>query len=400
MDFRKILQKDVDFILQKEKEMAIDGVDEIMRIVYEGVMKAERTAFLSEAEGGNKANGYYCRVVKSTNKYVRMAIPRDRYSMFKPVFLEAANKMDESIQSAAFSLYSKGLSTRDIAEFVEEIFGKHYSPSAVSLLTKEFEEYRKQWQNRTIDSEYFSISIDALFIFVRRGENVKKEAFYIVMGLDKEGKRDILGVYNFPEESAEGWNEVLQDLKNRGLRKCLLFIADGLKGLSEVIHKQFPQAEFQRCLVHKIRNITAIVRSEDKKEIAADFKTKVFIKNDSKYTEKEAKLELNAVIEKWKSKYPRLERMFPMEEISYYFSYLKFPRSVQSMLCTTNWSERLNREIRKVIKNKCSFPTTDSALNLIVARITDLLENGYLKHTLSSFSNAKNELLKMLEKQK
>jgi transposase-like protein len=399
MDFRKILQKDLEIILEKEKEMAIDGVDEIMRIVYEGVMKAERTAYLSETDKENKANGYYFRMVKSTNKYVSMAIPRDRFSMFKPVFLEAANKMDENIQDAAFMLYSKGMSTRDIEEFVKKTFGKHYSPSAISTLTKNFEKYRKQWQNRAIDSEYFFISLDAVFIFVRRGETVKKEAFYIVMGLDKELRRDILGIYNFPEESAEGWNEVLQDLKIRGLKKCLIFAADGLKGLDEVVHKQFPQAEFQRCLVHKMRNILTSVRSEDKKEIAEDFR-KVFVKNDSSYTEKEARRKLEAVIEKWKSKYPGLKKKFEIEEISHYFSYLKFPATIQSMLCTTNWLERLNREIRRVTKNKSSFPNPDSALNLIAARIIDLLENGYLKHPLSSCSNVRNELLKMLEEQK
>lgn len=394
MSLRTNLQKNIEDILYYDKENAIML---IIKIVWEAIMKAERDYYLENCKTPNKGNGYYERLVRAINKYFKINVPRDRLATFKSLFLEAIKQNDLHVQTAALKLYNMGLSTREIKKFLAEIFGKSYSPTAISNLGKNLEEQRQQWLSRKLDSEYFFVYIDAIQISVRRG-NVDSEAFYIVMALNKENKRDILGIYNIPEESATGWEEVLKDLKKRGMKETLLFIADGLSGLDVAVSKVFPNVSLQRCLVHKIRNILLSARAGDKREISSDFK-KVFVKNDSGYILKKGTEALKNFISKWKIKYPKIVNKFKEKDISHYFAYLRFPPDIQKMICTTNWIENYNKSIRRTTKIRNSFPSPESALNLITSYTIELIESGYLKYPITSFSDSKEKLLTMLKKQ-
>jgi len=224
------------------------------------------------------------------------------------------------------------------------------------------EEERKTWLSRELDKEYYFIYIDALFIPVRRDDTVTKEAFYIVLGLKPNLQREVLGVYNIPQESASGWSEVATNLKERGLKKCLMVVADGLTGLSDVVQRQFPGTRFQRCLVHKIRNILLKMRPKDKAAFVSDFH-EVFELEESDYNYDKARIRLDVLIGFWSIKYPWIKGKFQEQDIENYFAYLHFPSSIHRMIYTTNWIERLNKEIRRTTKIRNSFPNPNSLLD-------------------------------------
>jgi len=359
------------------------AINFMFKEVLEQLLQAERTNFLEGYEGKNKANGFYERLFKAIDKYIKINIPRDRNGEFKPVTLDLIKRQDEQLRNLAAKLYSKGLTTRDIGEVFDDIYGKELSPTTVSNITKEFEQERSEWLNRPLKEIYYTIYIDALRINVRRN-NVEKEAFYIVIGIREDFKREILGVYNLPSESSVGWEEVLKDLKTRGVKNILLVVADGLKGLPNVVKKEFCNAFFQICIVHKKRNILTYVRSKDKKEIAEDLKT-VFRVGDAFYTLQMATKEVETFLNKWAKIYPSLRQKLLPEDLEYYFAYLNFPYSIQRMLYTTNWIERLNKSVRRTEKIRNSFPSPDSAMNLICQYLIDKNESFYMKHVITFF---------------
>lgn len=385
------LEKNINDILFYEKENAIEN---IVKVFFETFLKVERKEFLEKhnKKNGvqqNKGNGYYQRFIMCINKYLRLKIPRDRLGIFKPIFLDAIKGKDKEMADLAFKLYTKGLTTRDIEEVFNEVFDKPLSPSSISNITKEFETVRKNWQERPIDEEYYFIYIDAIHVAVRR-DTVEKEAFYVVLGLKKDLTREVLGVYNIPVESSKGWEEILKDLKNRGLKRVLLFIADGLKGLENVINKEFPKSDFQKCLLHKVRNLMIKVRSKDKKEIANDF-FDVFKLEDPNYTSGDGKANLNKFITKWGEKYYSISNLFKDEHLNNYFAYLKYPYLIHRLIYTTNWIERLFKGIRRTEKIRNSFPNPDSALNLICSYLIDFEKRVY-KYPIASLGKYRDIL--------
>lgn len=384
---KESLIKNIEHFLEYDKKNAIE---EIVKSVFESILKLERSEFLNISnDPENKANGYYQRLARSINQYIKINVPRDRLSEFKPVFLDAINRYDSQLLDLSFKLYTHGLTTENIKKIMDEIFGKKISTSSISNITKEFQKTREAWVARPIEEEYYFIYIDALWIPVRR-DTVTKEAFYIVLGLRKDLKRDVLGVYNIPVESAEGWKIVLQDLKNRGLKKVLMIIADGLAGLENIIKVELPETHFQKCLVHKIRNINLRARTKDKAQLKEDFH-EVFCLEDQNFTIEEGKKKLEKFILKWKKVYPHFQRFFQESQVEYYFSYLKFPHQIHRMIYTTNWIERLNKSIRKTEKVRNSFPNPDSALNLICAFLMDYEKDVY-RHKISSFLPVQDKL--------
>jgi transposase-like protein len=299
------------------------------------------------------------------------------------------------MQDLAFQMYVKGLTTQDIGGIFKDIYGKNLSKTSVSNITKEFVEQRESWLKRPLEEEYYFIYIDAVYLPIRR-DNVTKEAFYIVLGLKKDLKREVLGVYNIPQESASGWNEVLSDLQARGLKEILMVIADGLSGLKEVVNNKFPKANLQTCLVHKIRNILLYSRSKDKKDLVTDFK-KVFELENPNYSIIEGERKLIEFINKWKKIYPGIKRNFQENNLQNYFAYLEFPHQIHRMIYTTNWIERLNKKIKRTTKIRNAFPTPDSAMNLVCATLMDFEESVY-KYPVTAFIQVKSELDELLKK--
>ena len=364
-------------------------------MVFKTILSLERKEFLDKNQTPcNKANGYYERLIRAVNGYLRLKIPRDRLSLFKPVFLDAIKQHDNQMSELAFKLYTYGLTTRDIQTILSDTFDKKLSPSSISNITKGFEEVRKAWQEKPVESEYYFIYADAIYIATRR-DTVQKEAYYVVIGLRQDLKRDILGVYNIPTESSEGWKEVFQNLKKRGLKKTLMIIADGISNLEKVIHEELPGAKLQKCLLHKMKNITKNVRHSDKQEILKDFQN-VFQLEDPTYTKESAKKEMSNFINKWKRIYPNIENKLQEKHFDYYSAYLNFPAKIHRMIYTTNWVERLNKAIRKTEHVRNSFPSPDSALNLICAYLIEYEKKVY-KYPITSFIPVQDALNKLLE---
>lgn len=351
---------------------------EIYTAVFESLMEAERKEFLNYDRGKrtekqyknivDKRNGYYIRSFDNFIEKLALRVPRVRLGNFRPLILEKLESNDSRINKLAFYLYVKGLSTRDINDVIEEMYGVEVSPQWVSHVTAAYEQKRKQWQEREIESEYYVIFIDALNLNIRRN-SVAKEAVYIVLGLRQDLRREVLGIYLIPQESSQGWQEVLRHLKDRGLERVLLFVSDDLPGLGDRIKTEFPCSLHQSCVVHKERNVLIKVRVKDKKQVAQDLK-RVFDIQNPNHNGEEAKQRLNEFIEKWEKIYPGISKHFEGKE--QLFSYLKLPFPIWTMVYTTNWIERLNRSIKKVTKNKGSFPNPDSALNLVYMVIEEV----------------------------
>lgn len=264
----------------------------------------------------------------------------------------------------------------------------------ISNITKGFESHRVNWQNRILDSDYYFIYIDALHTKIRRAM-VSSEAIYVVVGLKKNLERDVLGIYSIPQESAAGWKEVLEDLKRRGVERFIMCIADGISNLEESLAEVYPKALLQKCVVHKIRNILIKCRPKDKAIIAEDLRH-IFDLDNPNHNYGLATERIDIFLEKWKKSYPKLCTKFREDVRDYYFQYLKFPVAIRRMIYTTNWIERLNKHLRKVERNKNSFPNEDSAINLLYMAVIEFDEKVY-KYKVSSFLSSQETLNTMLK---
>ena len=395
MNFNTILKKSIEDFLFYGNELAIE---ELMKIVFETIMQLERSEFLGNSKTTkNKANGFYTRMARSITNYFRVKIPRDRLGLFTPVFLENIKEFDEQIQTLALKMYVKGLSSRDINEIIKETFGKTYSPSSISNIVKGFEEARLKWQSRKLEEEYYFVFVDALGINIRR-DTVEKESFYIALGVKKDLTREILGVYSFPTERESGWEEVFEDIKSRGVKNILMIIGDGFKGIQNAATTAFPKTKFQRCIFHKYKNASKHIRKSDEAEFREDFYD-VFRRGEKDYSLEKAKKNLQIFIDKWQKKYRKISQQFFKKDIPHYFEYLTMPYQIQKMIYTTNWIERLNKEIRKTTRVRNSFPNEESAMNLICMFLMEK-ENKLYSRKVGAFSCVKKELDEMLEKQR
>lgn len=362
--------------------------------MMERLMEGERDAFLGYEKYAQKAlkeilvgiggstnsrNGYYGRdLLTGLGLLEDIKVPRDREGEFSPELIDKWQRSTKPMDRLVMSLYAKGMTNRDINAVVEEIYGKSYSPEQVSLITKEVEEERLAWEKRPLKRRYLAIFVDCLYVSLRRGDKVSKDAVYVVCGIDDEGYRDILGFYIGASESATFWKEVLTDLKQRGVQQVLLFVFDGLTGLEAVVNQIYPKALTQLCIVHAVRASLSYVRPSDKELVAGKLKQVYHSK-----TLAEAKETLLKIQEELKGKYPRLlNRWF--EKLDSLMVFLQFPEYLRPHVYSTNWIERLNKDFRKVLKNKNSMPTEDAVRNLLYLRIRDMLKR-YDSHRLNGF---------------
>jgi len=362
-----------------DNQPAVDK-DELMKkmfkLMMESMMEGERTALLGYDKHDysgygkpNSRNGYYSRdLLSGLGNLEDLNIPRDRLGEFTPELLDKWERSTKPMDKLILSLYSKGMSTRDINDVVEKIYGKSLSPQAVSLITGEIEEERLAWEKRKLKKKYTAVFIDALFTKIRR-DKVDSDAVYTVCAIDTEGYRDILGQYIGASESAHFWKEILADLKDRGVEKVLLFVFDGLTGLENAVKEVFPSCLTQNCIVHQIRHTLNHVRPAHKDNVAADLKTVYRSKSLSEAKDKILKIKL-----RWQSRYPRLFSNW-IQKLDNLMTFLEFPEYLRPHLYSTNWLERLNKEFRKVLKTKNSLPTETAARNLLYLKLRDITKN-------------------------
>lgn len=372
------LQSEISNLLKQE-----NGLNEVLQMTLNAMMLSERNDFLlSEENLDNKGNGYRYAKAVGVGKQISLSIPRDRMGVFKPVVLALIKEQNAMMKELSFSLYSKGLTTIQIGEVMEQIYGRHYSSSSISNITKEFYGQMQSWRERSLDECYLIVYIDAIHIKVRR-ERVSSEAFYILLGLKEDYTREVIGIVSIPTESASGWEEVLKSLKDRGVIQVDLIVSDGLKGLDSAVHRVFKDSNIQKCVTHLKRGILNKVKPVHKQVIAEELR-QVFDVTSQNDDLKSSLIRLKNMAERWGKYYLHIKKMPKKEDIGCYFTYLEYDYRIRNMIYTTNWIERLNKDFRRTLKIRNALPSIESALTLLSAVAMEKEEKCY-KYPIHNF---------------
>lgn len=369
--------------LQKE-----NGINDLFSMMINGLMLSERQTFLEENQGlGTKGNGYRQATRSGIGSKLELRIPRDRLGVFKPLVLGLLNEQEEKIKNLCFELYGKGLTTRQIEDVIERIYGNRYSKSSVSRITTDFSALVKSWLHRSLDAYYPIIYIDAIHLKIRR-QTVATEAYYILLGLKQDLTREVLGIVNIPQESASGWQEVLLGIQSRGVNKVGLFVFDDLSGLDTIIGKVFSSSMQQKCVLHFQRNLNKHVRMGDRKDFA-DSLRKVFNPDNPTLTTREAVSNLKETLSKWAKKYPRFQSTINRKDLETVFTYLHFDYRIRRMIYTTNWIERLNKSFRRTLKMRNALPTPTAAITLLGFVAMEMEDKTY-RYPITNFQFDEN----------
>jgi len=352
-----------------------NGLNTVLEMMLNAMMYSERQSYLTE-NANNKGNGFRSGNVFGYGKQIELRIPRDRQSSFMPTILALFRDQESYLKEVSFQMYSKGLTTRDISDVMETIYGTHYSKSKISNISQSFYGQMEAWRNRDLDSHYLAFYIDGLHVKLRRDKRYQNECFYIILGLKEDYTREVIAIVNFPTESATGWQQIFTELKQRGVKSVGIIVSDGLSGLEKTISEEFSKTPHQKCIVHLQRILQAYVRTEDKKELAEDFR-QVLSPDDKDYTKEQAYQSLLDFRDKWKAKYKQLGKYITNLEWQPYFTYLDYSVKIRRMIYTTNWIERFNRSARRTLKIRGAFPNEDSVLALITSVAIDKSDKTY-----------------------
>lgn len=370
----KQLEQDLINCQTGEDLLGKNGViKNLVKGLSEQILQAEMTEHLGydkhAAEGqnsGNSRNGSSMKTVQSDFGDIELEIPRDRNAEFEPKLVPKHQRQLGKIDEIIVSLYAKGLSTRDIKEHLEELYGLQVSPTFISNITERVREMAIEWQSRPLENIYVIVYLDAIYYKIREDAKVISKAAYTCLGIDKNGHKDLLGIWIDQSEGANFWLSVLTDLRNRGVEDILIACVDGLKGFPEAIQTIFPQTEVQQCIIHQIRNSLRYVASKNQKEFIKDLKT---VYQSS--TLEAAELALTRLEEKWGQKYPIVLSSWKNNwpNLSIYF---KYPEEIRRLIYTTNIVEGLHRQMRKVTKTKSLFPHDDALKKMLFLAYLDI----------------------------
>jgi transposase-like protein len=359
MDFTKEQLSDV-FVKHLDREK---GLQDLMEVMIESMMRSERRDFL-DANPENKGNGYRQGKSYGNGRVLEFRIPRDRYGNFHPTILALLRDQEVECEQLASSLYCKGLTQSQVGEVFGEVYGKHYSKASISRMIEYLRADVEQWLSRSLEAYYPVVFIDAIHIKVHRKRSVENEAFYVVMAVKEDKTREVLGIFNRPSESATGWEEMFRTLQERGVEKIGLTVADGIKYLENALARIFPGTPLQKCVTHLKRNMLNRVRHGDKGELADDLRD-VFRTGDRHYTPEQGWNAWQSLCKKWGKDYRSINKMGEDPGYRYYFTYLKYHHRIQSMIYTTNWIERLQRDFRRVLRMRGAMPNEESVIVLM-----------------------------------
>ena len=343
-----------------------DGLNKLLTYSLESIMRAEREEY--NENNSDVSNGYRPRKSLGRGKILELQVPRTRKGNFKPALLALLKDQEEECRRIAFNLYGAGLTTQQVGELFEELYGRHYSTSSVSRMFDYAREEVNDWLSRPLDEYYPIIYIDATFIPTRRKDNVSKEAYYAILGVRADRTREVLAVVNFPTESASAWVDIFTTLKQRGVKKINLVVSDALMAVEDSIARVYPMAEIQLCVVHLQRNVQKHVKPKEKEALSEDFK-EVFTMDIKDDTADKAWNRWQKFCEKWAEKYPAFTRMKNNERYRYYFTCFNYNYKMRNMIYTTNWIERLNRDFKRVTRMRGALPSPDATL-LLLARVS------------------------------
>jgi transposase-like protein len=311
-------------------------------------------------EAGNRKNGKVIKTVKSSDGAVELVTSRDRNGSFEPSIIKKRETiLADSLQDRIIGMYGLGMSLRDISAHIKDMYDMDISHDTLSTITERIMSLIKEWQSRPIDELYCIVWMDAIHYKVKDQGKTKSRAVYSILGINNEGRKELIGVYVSENEGANFWLSVLTDLQNRGLKDILIACIDNLTGFEQAIAGIFPQTEVQSCVVHQIRNSLKYVASKDQKEFLAELKP-VY----KATTKDSAELNLEKLAEKWNKKYPVVIKSWQdnWHKLSTYF---KYTEDIRRIIYTTNTIEGFHRQVRKVTKNKGVFPNDDALLKLV-----------------------------------
>lgn len=313
----------------------------------------------------NSRNGYSGKSIITDDGEIDIDVPRDREASFEPQLVRKHQTRFQSMDDKILSLYAKGMTTREIVATFKEMYDADVSPTLISKVTDSVLEQVIEWQSRPLDEIYPIVYLDCIMVKVRQDKQVTNKAVYLALGVNMEGKKELLGMWLSETEGAKFWLNVLTELQNRGVKDILIACVDGLKGFPDAINTAFPETQIQLCIVHMVRNSVKYVPWKDYKAVTTDLK-KIY----QSATEDEALLALEQFSDRWDSKYPQISRSWTAhwDNLNTLFNY---PEDIRRAIYTTNAIESLNGVIRKAIKKRKLFPTDESARKVIYLAVQD-----------------------------
>lgn len=365
----------------KENDISIksgNDVNSIMRdmmsVLLEGALDEELNEELGYSkydyrnkETDNSRNGHSRKTMRTSYGDMDIAIPRDRKGEYEPQLIpKYQNTVTQDMEEKIISMYAKGMTTGDIEAHLKELYDLDISDSTISRITDKIMPLVREWQERPLQEIYAVVYMDAIHYHVRSEGRIVKRAVYIALGIDMDGKKDVIGMYVGENEGAKFWLSIINGLKNRGVQDILIACVDGLNGFPQAIEAVYPKTEIQQCIIHQIRNTTNYVSYKDLKKLMADLKM-VYAAPD----EAAALEELESFGEKWNSKYPKIYKSWS-EHWATLSTYFKYPNEVRKLIYTTNAIEGFNRQLRKVTKSRTVFPSDDSLLKMLYLATMDI----------------------------
>jgi putative transposase len=347
---------------------------QLTKALMERALSAELTHHLGYEKhdpagyhSGNSRNGATAKTVKGEFGEITVETPRDRNSSFEPQILKKHQTRWDGFDDKILSMYARGMTTREIQGHLQEMYGVEVSPTLVSDVTDAVMEEVKVWQNRPLEPLYAIVYLDALYVKMRHEGRVENRAVYVAIGVDMDGRKDVLGLWTSGSEGAKFWLGVLTELRNRGVKDVLIACIDGLKGFPQAIESVFPQTRIQLCIVHLVRASLNYVNWKERKQVAADLKG-IY----RAATEAQALLELNDFIGKWGHKYQAIGRLWK-EHWERIIPLFEFPAEVRRVIYTTNAVESLHMSLRKIIKTRGSFPSEEAAIKLLYLALRNVI---------------------------
>lgn len=360
-----------DFLKQfKTGDELMSFVKELHKRGVEAMLEGELDSHLgyeknSRRKESNARNGYGKKKIKTTLGETEIAVPRDRDGSFNPMIVPKRKNMIDGLENIIISFYAKGMSNSDIEEQIHEMYDINVSTTTISRITDRITNDIVAWQNRPLEPVYLIVWMDGIVFKVREGSKVINKTIYIAIGLRRDGKKEVLGLWLGKNESASFWMSVLTDMKARGVEDILITATDNLNGFTDTIKNVFPASKTQICVIHQIRNASKYVVWKDKKEFAKDQKD-IY----TAPTKQAAEAALKDFDKKWSQKYKYAVQSWQnnWDELTVFF---EFPIEIRKIIYTTNLIENLNGKIRKYTKNKLSFPTDEAVIKSVFLAVRE-----------------------------
>lgn len=371
---------------------------QLTKAVIEAALAAEMNQHLGHTRygavanaGGNVRNGQSAKTITGDFGEIEIAVPRDRDASFTPQLIPKHQRRVPGFDERILSLYARGMTTREIAAHLQEMFGAEVSPALISAITDTVADEVRAWQSRPLDRLYPILYLDCLMVKTREAGNAANRAIYLAIGVNTDGIKEVLGLWTAPTEGAKFWLSVVTELKNRGVNDILIACVDGLKGFPEAIAAIYPHAEVQLCLVHLVRNSLAYVSWKQRKAVAADLRT-IY----TAATADEAVTVLEAFALKWDATYPQIAKSW-RNHWAHVIPFFAYAPEIRKVIYTTNAIESVNYSLRRLTKTRGSFPTDEAAIKLLYLGLRNISQRWTMP--IQNWKQAMSQLMIRFEAQ-